>query len=85
MLPRVEMELLIKTIVDAITVPLEAENLINAVKPGSWNRIVLLSTSYANAIPPIVRAAEAEGWLRELVDSLAKRYPGRPEFRFLLA
>ena len=64
---------------------MDCKNLINSVRPGSWERLVRLDATYANALPPLIDAADSQRWLRDLVQRLADQFAARFEFAGLLA
>ncbi len=64
---------------------LECQNLVNAVRPGSWDAIVPMQAAYATAAVLVVNSADDQGWLRDLVIRLRTDIPTRPEFTAVLA
>lgn len=85
MLPLQYRDLLIQTVLGVLPASLDSQNLVNAVRPGSWNRIVPISASYANAVRLLVDAADAENWLRDFVKRLTDTFVARTEFATVLA
>jgi hypothetical protein len=77
-------ELLVQTTAHVLP-PQDCENLVNAVQPGSWTRIVPIRSTYRNAVEALIGAAEAENWLDALVRRLAEKFAARHEFRAVLA
>lgn len=64
--------------------PLDCQFLVDSVRPGAWHAIVPMGVVYANAVALIIEAADAQNWLRELVQRLADEFPARPEFPAVL-
>jgi hypothetical protein len=83
MLPQPYRDLLGQTML-AVLPALNCQNLVNAVRPGSWVDIVPMNASYANAVPLVIEAADAQNWIRALVDHLATSFDTRPEFARVL-
>jgi len=77
-------DLLAATIPNVLLTPLDCQNFVNAVQPGSWNAIVPVTAAYAAQVNLLVEAADGQGWLRAFVDRLATTYAARPEFRRVL-
>jgi hypothetical protein len=77
-------DLLVTTMLGVLPTAVDCQNLVNRVRPGSWNEIAPISTSYANTVRMLVEAAYAQGWLRSLVSQLGELFTARPEFSSIL-
>lgn len=78
-------DLLTGTIPYVLLTPLDCQNFVNAVQPGSWNAVVPVGAAYKTQVSSIVEAADGQGWLRTLVDRLVTGFPARNEFKQVLA
>src|SRR5262245_32483887 len=68
---------LIETIANSFSQLQTFQFIVNATRRGRWNKIVPNNATPAHAIDLIVDAAEGEGWLRDLVQTLSKELPNR--------
>jgi 2',3'-cyclic-nucleotide 2'-phosphodiesterase (5'-nucleotidase family) len=73
-------ELLAKLISEVMPLPDLFRSQLNCIERDVWNAVVPLGSVYTIAVGHIVKAADEQGWLRELLVQLSAAYPGRPEF-----
>jgi hypothetical protein len=78
-------DVLVAAIVVVMPRVLDFENLVESVRPGTWAAVVRLTATHANAVAAIVDAADAQGWIRDLVARLATTFAERPDFAVVLA
>lgn len=60
-------------------------NFVNSVRPGFWDEIVPLNAPPKVAATEVLRIAGERGWLGDLLEPLADRFPSRGEFSDALA
>jgi tetratricopeptide (TPR) repeat protein len=84
MLAQNHRDLLVQATTEVLLTPVSARNFLDAVRPGSWAQFVPVNASLRDAVAAIVDAANAQGWVRNIVVELAAAYPARPEFALIL-
>lgn len=87
MLAQAYRDVLVQATVEVLLHQLNFEQFVDGVQPGTSATVIPRGpgANYKGAVTAVVDAADAQNWLRALVNRLATQFPARPEFAIVIA